>query len=198
MNRICNKFIKDTETRLKIKNVEKFNWKILSSGEEFNFNQEVCDLYSALASDLAFQSAFDVEEDRENGIMIDDCMRKLESVCGIEDAYESILKFLFDGVLGCHSHRTNLFFQMFGDIYLRNIKRNLSDCKRCEFCGRRIPFWETDHDCGMKGVCEICGGSFVKKRADQTLCAVCKKAQRKEYIRNKVAEHRLNERLKKG
>lgn len=176
MNRICSQFEKPFKSNINMKAVPQFNWRMLSSGQPFESCQDVIDLYLELSNENnMIQPELDpVEIVRRQQIADDEYRQRLSEITDIETAYENILQYVFDNAPSKIKYST-LFFRIFGEIYLRNLERNLCESRECEFCKRKVPLWENhDTNCELRGICSQCGNVYVKRKVNQCMCSDCK------------------------
>ena len=112
------------------------------------------------------------------------------------------MKYLFAGEGEDKAAHKQMFWRVYGDIALKNLKQNLISCDTCPDCKARVPAWDTNHICakGGKGffVCEDCGKMFERMNSKQCRCETCQKEHsenaKKDYDSrryHKMKEERL-------
>lgn len=185
MNRIYKKFMAVKPINMNYAGVGTFNCNMFLSDSVEELNEEIiktfCDLDNASTSVV-----FDEEEDAINHyvFMANYIVKYLTEKFGsLEECYPSIVKYLFSGnKINSQANKT-MFWRVFGDIALKNLKQNLDTCQVCEKCQCKIPQWEHDHECKATGVylftCSECGKVCNRVSSRQTRCPACQERYRK-------------------
>lgn len=193
MNRLCALFDYIGNINLNAVGVPPFNGNMFLDGPVAEIDEAAVELFCRL-DDSNLQS-------RIEGVTMMDIMEmynafgyealkelitdRLTALCGsIENAYPSIAYTLFVGDgKGKPAHK-QMFWRLFGDIALRNLKRNLMDCVTCRHCGTKVPAWEENHVCSPieKGffTCVDCGQWCQRINSRQKRCYECQRIYRKQ------------------
>ena len=118
----------------------------------------------------------------------------------LENAYPHVAKYLFAGEGMNKSVHKQMFWRVFGQIALNNLRKNLSNCDTCQECGIKVPDWVANHNCikNTKGFyeCIDCGKLCERTNARQCRCegcqeiytAITKRAKQKARRRERKAD----------
>ena len=191
MNRICKAFDDIGNINLNYAGVPQFNWQMLLSGPCPGSKQEIAQLFCELDS----SNLTNVIESQENSyssekqlinnysLVAEDITNEIVARYGsLEEAYPYITKYLFAGEGMNKSAHKQMFWRVFGQIALRNLKSNLSDSDICEECGIEVPSWVETHWCvkNTKGFyeCIDCGVMCERINAKQCRCEYCQEQYR--------------------
>ena len=129
--------------------------------------------------------------------MIHDTMTK--EFGSLEESYPYIVKFLFAGKAMDKAVHKQMFWRVYGDIALRNIKANLENYKVCEKCNTKYPSWTDEHVCAKetKGffTCVDCNKRYPQMNSKQRRCEQCQDVYRHltESIRKKNRYNKIKE-----
>lgn len=206
MNRLCALFDDIGHINLNAAGVPPFNGFMFLSGPVHHIDQEAVDLFceldsSNLQSVIEGESMMDIVEryntygfDALKELIID----KLTALRGsIEAVFPSITYALFVGSLKDKALHKQMYWRVFGDIALQNLKQNLRNCRVCVHCGAKVPLWDESHHCmqSEKGffTCEDCGKWCPRTNSRQRRCSECQQ----EYRKATVAEHHRRYNLQK-
>ena len=111
----------------------------------------------------------------------------------------NIVKYLFAGEGMNKSAHKQMFWRVFGEIALDNLRVNLSNCDTCAECNTKIPAWVEEHECttNAKGfyACVDCGAVCERTNAKQCRCENCQIVYK---TLQKRARQRKNRELKKA
>lgn len=200
MNRICKAFEDIGMINLNYAGVSPFNWQMLLSAPCPNSRQEITDMFIEMDS-INVPSIIEAREDSYadkkqliNGysILAEDITEQIiEEFGSLEVAYPYIAKYLFAGESANKSAHKQMFWRIFGEIALNNIRNNLKDSDTCQSCGMQVPSWVKNHQCvkNTKGFyeCIDCGVMCERTNAKQCRCEMCqdgyRKSQKKERLR---------------
>ena len=209
MNRICRRFDGIGNINLNYAGVPPFNWQMLLVKPCCGLNPAVvklfCDLDDANISNVMESRSYSDLGDKDDvlgyDLLRDIIVEEIEKLCGsLENAYPYIVKHLFAGEgMDKPSHK-QMFWRVFGDIALRNLKQNLSDYRVCEVCGMKYPLWVANHYCVKTGrgfyECVDCGALCQRTHSMQSRCEECQQ----EYFllkRRKYSSHVYDKSRKK-
>ena len=107
----------------------------------------------------------------------------------LEKVYPYVAKYLFAGEGMNKSSHKQMFWKVFGNIALTNLKRNLSSCDICPECGIKVPAWVKNHQCikNAKGFyeCIDCGQMCERTNSKQYRCEYCQEAYRNDQKRTR-------------
>lgn len=186
MNRICRAFDDIGNINMNYAGIPQFNWQMLLSEPCTNSRPEIpelfCEMDSAnIASVIESQETnYANEKQLINGysIVAEDIISKMTEKFGsLEEAYPYVAKYLFAGEGVNKSAHKQMFWRVFGNIALDNLKYNLVDADTCPDCGIKVPSWVKDHRCIMntKGfyACIDCGRICERLNAKQCRCEQC-------------------------
>ena len=117
----------------------------------------------------------------------------------LEESYPYVAKYLFAGEGVNKSAHKQMFWRVFGDIALDNLKYNIVSCDVCPDCGIKIPSWVKSHTCikNTKGFyeCIDCGIMCERINAKQCRCDTCQETYR---LIQKRARQRAKRELQKA
>lgn len=183
MNRICKAFDDIGNINLNYAGIPQFNYQMLMSGPCQGFEPELVELFCDLDnSNMAMAiEARDVSYNNEKilindySILAEDIAKEIEQRYGsLEYAYPYILKYLFAGEGMDKSAHKQMFWRVFGQIALKNLRENLSSCDTCPDCGIKVPAWVDTHQCvkNTKGFysCIDCGILCERHHSKQCRC----------------------------
>lgn len=194
MNRICQKFDDIPKQRLNMKmaGVAPFNYKMMLSSSEFEYFNDVVQLFCELnrmnlSNVIESTNELNVT-DIVNKINYDSVkeyiIEEIEKICTLEEAYPSIVCYLFAGQNSDKATYKQMFWRIFGNIAERNILHNIKYGTVCPKCGMHYPKWSS-HSCAKKMAgmvcCEDCGEWVIRTGPRQTRCPECYKKYRMTY-----------------
>ena len=214
MNRICKAFDDIGNINMNYAGVAPFNWQMLLNeqcqGSKPEIPQLFCELDSANLSNIieSQTDSYTSEKVLVNGygIVADTIVQTMiEKYGSLENVYPYIVKYLFAGEGMNKSSHKQMFWRVFGEIALKNLKENLSSCDVCPECGTKIPSWVKNHQCikNTKGFyeCIDCGQMCERKNSSQCRCEYCqeqhkniqKRARQKarRYLMKAIEEKRI-------
>lgn len=215
MNRVCKAFEDIGKINLNYAGVPPFNWQMLLSGSCRNSRPEIPELFckmdnSNIASVIeAKDNAYSNEKKLISGFdfLAEEITSQMIIKFGsLEEAYPYVAKYLFAGEGINKSAHKQMFWKVFGEIALNNIKTNLIDCDVCPECHIKIPSWVKVHMC-IKNTkdfyeCIDCGKMCERLNAKQCRCSGCqedyRRTQKKILARDKrkqmkeMAESRIS------
>ena len=208
MNRICKAFDDIGNINMNYAGIPQFNWQMLLSGPCNNMRPEIPQLFceldnSNLASVIESQdNSYSSEKQLINNyaVVAEDITNEMISRYGsLEKAYPYVAKYLFAGEGMNKSVHKQMFWRVFGQIALDNLRRNLSDCDTCPECGIKVPSWVENHNCvkNTKGFyeCIDCGTVCERTNARQCRCESCQELYR---VTQKKIHQRMKRREKKA
>ena len=210
MNRICKSFEDIGNINLNYAGVHMFNWQMLMSGPCTDNRPEIpilfCDMDNRNMANVieSQEQAYSSERQKINGIRMtsEDIVRVFTEKFGsLENAYPYVTKYLFGGEGMNRSSHKQMFWNVFGNIALENIKKNLKECRECQECGMKIPSWVQNHVCvkNTQGFyeCVDCGVLCERTNARQFRCPSCQetykrlqKRVRQKGFRTKMKENK--------
>lgn len=207
MNRICAAFDDIGNINMNYAKVPPFNWQMFLSEPCIGTDDEVVQLFC----DLDSSNISNVIESQENvycsekqlinnyAIVAEDIAREIKDRYGsLEYAYPYIVKHLFAGQGMNRSAHKQMFWRVFGQMALDNLRMNLSNCDTCDKCGMKIPSWAFDHQCvkNTRGffVCLDCGKICERTNSRQYRCPECIHKQKIEI--QKKRRHDIQDRKK--
>ena len=207
MNRICAAFDDIGNINMNYAKVPPFNWQMFLSEPCIGTDDEVVQLFC----DLDSSNVSNVIESQENvycsekqlinnyAIVAEDITREIVDRYGsLEYAYPYIVKHLFAGQGMNRSAHKQMFWRVFGQMALDNLRMNLSNCDTCDKCGMKIPSWAFDHQCvkNTRGffVCLDCGKICERTNSRQYRCPECIHKQKIEI--QKKRRHDIQDRKK--
>ena len=191
MNRICKAFEDIGNINMNYAGIPQFNWQMLMSepckGSNSELVQLFCDMDSSNTSNVieSQENAYSSEKQLINnyGIVAEDIAKEITERYGsLEYAYPFITKYLFAGEGMNKSVHKQMFWRVFGQIALSNLRKNLQNCDICPDCGIKIPDWVENHKCvkNTKGFyeCIDCGVMCERINAKQCRCEFCQDVYR--------------------
>lgn len=208
MNRICKAFDDIGNINMNCAGIPPFNWQMFLSGPCNNMILEIPELFC----ELDHANLTNVIESQENSyssekqlinnysIVAEDITNELIRRYGsLEYAYPYVVKYLFAGEGLNKSAHKQMFWRVFGQIALKNLRRNLIDYDVCTVCGAKIPSWVESHNCvkNTKGfyTCIDCGKVCERTNSRQCRCNGCQeeyhKTQKNE--KDKIRRRRKKE-----
>ena len=190
MNRICKAFDDIGNINMNWAGVPPFNWQMLLS-EPCLYNRmdivsEFCDLDSIKVS-LAIADAEESPAEKgilDNNSIIDEHIvyTMTEKFGSLEVCYPYIVKHLFAGEAVMKPAHKQTFWRIFGDIAVKNLRKNLQNYKTCPDCGAKIPAWAESHACpkNLQGFydCIDCGKKCQRTNSRQVRCQECQEHHR--------------------
>ena len=208
MNRICRSFDDIGNINLNYAGVPQFNYQMLLSGPCNGSRPDIYQLFceldnSNVASVIeAQENSYSSEKQLINnyGIVAEDITNEIISRYGsLENAYPYIVKYLFAGEGMNKSVHKQMFWRVFGQIALRNLRSNLSDGDTCPECGTKIPAWVENHNCvkNVTGFYECIDCHIICERTNSKQCR-CYECQDVYKNAQKKARQRANRELKKA
>lgn len=210
MNRICKAFEDIGNINMNFAGIAQFNWQMLLSEPCTTNRPEIPILFCKMddgniSNEITSQEqAYVTEWQLTNGMQMtaEDIVRVFEKEYeSLEVAYPHIVKYLFAGEGMNRSAHKQMFWRVFGDIALRNLKKNLDDCTICADCGMKIPSWVETHVCSksIQGCfeCIDCGKICDRSNSRQCRCESCQKTHKETQNRARQREFRAKEREKK-
>ena len=206
MNRICKAFDDIGNINLNYAGVPQFNYQMLLSGPCKGLNPELIQLFceldnSNLSSVIESQeNPYSSEKQLINNysIVAEDITNEIIQRYGsLENAYPYITKYLFAGEGMDKSAHKQMFWRVFGQIALKNLRENLASCDTCPDCGVKIPAWVDNHLCvaNTKGfyACSDCGKICERTNSRQCRCEICQEI----YVKTKKVARRKAKRREK-
>lgn len=186
MNRICKAFDDIGNINLNYAGVPPFNWQMLLASSCSGSRPEIPELFcemdnSNTASVIeAKDNAYSNERKLISGndlVAEDIAYRITEKFGSLEEAYPYVAKYLFAGEGIDKAAHKQMFWKVFGEIALDNLKTNLVDCDTCTDCGIKVPSWVKYHTCikNTKGFyeCIDCGIMCERTNSKQCRCEAC-------------------------
>lgn len=194
MNRICKAFDDIGNINMNWAGVQAFNWQMLLSEPCYLSRMDIIEEFCELDNIKKSMSIVNIEETPaeraliNNNNIIDEhiiyCLTK--KFGSIEACYPHIAKYLFAGENLSKSSHKQTFWRIFGDIAIRNIRKNLENCTICPDCGAKIPEWATGHTCpkNVQGFyeCIDCGKLCERINSRQIRCPECQEHRRHDQI----------------
>ena len=191
MNRICKAFDDIGNINLNYAGIPPFNWQMLLRGHCTNSRPEIPEMFCEMDNaNIAciIESQDDQYADKKqliNGysIVAEDIINKMTAEFGpLEKIYPYVAKYLFAGEGANKSSHKQMFWRVFGEIALDNIKFNLMSADTCQDCGIKVPSWVKNHQCvkNTKGFysCIDCGVMCERKNSSQCRCEGCQEVYR--------------------
>lgn len=202
MNRICRAFDDIGNINLNYAGVPQFNYQMLLSGPCVSSYPEIYQLFCELDNSNitnvieSQENAYSSEKQLINnyGIVAEDITNEMIVRYGsLENAYPYIVKYLFAGEGMNKPAHKQMFWRVFGEIALRNIRNNLSSCDTCPECGIKVPSWVENHNCvkNTQGFYECIDCHTICERTNSKQCrcnecqSVYKNTQNKIRQKNK-------------
>ena len=209
MNRICARFMKMPNINMNLAGVAPFNWQMMVEQDVKDYNitaiKIFCDMDIGASARTAADKMRSIESKVElldYDLIAENIVHELEANnITIEDAYPSIVKYLFTGNNATKIAHKQMFWRVFGDHACKVLARNLATCHVCPNCKTRIPTWVTDHACTslQKGFlkCIDCGQVVERRGPRQCRCIECEAENRRIYL-NRVHNARNKARRQQG
>ena len=186
MNRICAAFEDIGNIDLNYAGILRFNWKMLLAEPCMWTRPEIpqlfCELDNVNLTSVieAQDSPYTTEREQVAGYELLAQMtaqEMIENFGPLEVSYPYIVKYLFAGENVDKVAHKQMFWRVYGDIALRNLKHNLVSCDTCPDCKARVPSWDTNHMCAKSGKgffqCEDCNRLFERLNSKQCRCKEC-------------------------
>lgn len=207
MNRICAQFDDIGNINFNYAGVPPFNYQMLLSEPCLTINNELVNIFCEM-DDSNFSNIIEMKEYDDLGIkentggfeiLKDAIVHELELKCkNIEVAYPFVTKYLFTGENMNKASHKQMFWRVFGDIAVHNIRNNLESCDTCPDCGMKVPYWVNKHVCIKNSPgffeCVDCGKLCERTNSRQCRCEECQQ----EYRRiSKLANKRMHYKRKK-
>lgn len=216
MNRICNAFSDIGNINLNYAGVSQFNWQMLLSAPCTEQRPEIpllfCNMDALNLSDKINASDIQYMEERELKIKYEILANKIANELiaqfgSLETAYPYVAKHLFAGESEKKSAHKQMFWRVFGEIALKNLRENIETCDVCEECGMSVPTW-AKHTCikNKSGFfeCIDCGKQSERTNSRQCRCLNCQqnhrrlvKLQTEQTRRKKQKEHEEEVKMKR-
>ena len=209
MNRICAVFDDIGNINMNWAEVPRFNYQMLLEGPHYGEDPEMIQFFRdmdgmSVSVEIA-ASEIPPHERSESGMyaMLAEIITEelTEKYGSLEYCYPFFVKEFFgpDGLKKPSNKK--MFWLVFGEIALRNLEKNLQNCKTCSECGMRIPAWAKEHDCvgdaqGFKR-CIVCGRQFVQMASRQCRCEKCQEEARLAAKRESGLRARQRKKQKK-
>ena len=208
MNRICRAFDDIGRINLNYAGVNQFNWQMLLTGPCTNSRPEIpalfCDLDDANLPNVIRSQENNYSNEKQlinnYALMAEDITRIMTEKYGsLEYVYPYIVKYLFAGEGVDKAAHKRMFWRIFGNIALANLKANIKTCSVCDICHKRIPSWANTHQC-IKNVqgffeCIDCGIMCERKNPKQCRCEGCQEVYRRTF---KTEREKKKRRMKKA
>lgn len=195
MNKICGKFDDIGHINMNFDGVGPFNWQMMISENCNDTNNEAISLFCEMDSSLnpvlkdTFFEEFDYFKTHDKYEFVkESIIDALEEKFGdIRTVYPYIVKYLFTEDNANKQTHKQMFWRVFGDIALENIKKNTEECSVCKYCGAKIPSWSKKHFCTKNGLgifeCIDCGKICERKGPRSCRCEECAKRRKDESNR---------------
>jgi hypothetical protein len=197
MNRICAAFDDIGNIDLNYAGILRFNWKMFLAEPCMWTRPEIpqlfCELDNINLSNVieAQDSPYTTEREQIAGYELLAQMiaqEMIETFGSLEISYPYIVKYLFAGENMDKVAHKQMFWRVYGDIALRNIKENLTSCDECPDCRARVPAWDKNHICSKTGKgffeCEDCNRLFERTNSKQCRCEDCQKKHREAMMKD--------------
>lgn len=198
MNRICLSFNNVGRLNLRLASIPPFDFRMLLSETESAFNPEIVQVFmdavqEGTRTDIGAGQVMDMTERSrllKDGLMTENVVSKIEAVMPLEQAYSSIVKHLFVDENARATSFKQEFWNVFGDIALRNIETNLKSCHVCPKCGAKYPVWTSTHTCPSRSLdmieCASCGKLVERTSGHQLRCPECQAKHRQLMVAQHV------------
>lgn len=202
MNRICAAFEDIKRVDFNMAGIGPFNYQMLLSKDDIGYDQNVVEVFVAACQEgingsiLSSNVVDFAEKNRamKRELVTEHIAGKVREVAELEEAYTSVVKYLFTGENEAKGAFKIDFWAVFGDIAIRKLRENIANCYVCPKCKRRIPVWAKMHNCTKAAVCMFecvgCGKILERTGSKQCRCADCQKEYRKIQVRRNVANMR--------
>ena len=212
MNRICAAFNDIGNINLHNADIPPFNWQMFLSGPCDDIRPDMCQLFIDMdkinMSSVIESQDFDYYSERESkskyellASMITEEMT--EQFGPLEESYPYIVKFLFADKAVDKALHKQMFWRVYGEIALRNLKKNLEEYKVCPNCNMKYPVWSETHNCPHDTIgvvtCVDCHAVVPRMNSKQQRCETCQEIYRRttEQARKKSRYEQLKEEEKK-
>jgi len=207
MNRISSYFDDIGKINMNFAGVPSFNWQMLLSGPCTNTWPEIpmlfCEMDNVNISNVieSHDIPYASEKQKINGYSMMAEMIKdeiIDQFGSLETAYPYVVKHLFAGEGMNKAAHKQMFWRVFGNIALENLKKNVNNCDVCPDCKMRIPSWVKDHYCvkNTSGFyeCIDCHKMCERTSSSQYRCADCQNKYR--LTQRKLAQRNRRNQLK--
>ena len=191
MNRICAAFGDIGNIDLNYAGILKFNWKMLITEPCVMVRPEIpqlfCEFDNINITNVIESQDLPYITEREQiagyELLAEMIAQEMREAFGpLEKSYPYIVKYLFAGENVDKAAHKQMFWRVYGEIALRNLKQNLISCDICPDCKSRVPSWDTNHTCVKTShgffECEDCGKAFERLNSRQCRCEACQKKHR--------------------
>jgi len=215
MNRICAAFKDIGNINLHISDIPPFNWQMFLSEPCNDMNTETCETFCNMdnvnMSNVIESKDYDYVTERESkagyDLLASMIAEEMTAKYGpLENSYPYIVKYLFAGKSYEKAAHKQMFWRVYGDIALRNLKKNLESYEICPDCRMKYPTWANSHACpkDVKGffTCVYCNKVYPQMNSRQCRCETCQEMHRKTMEatrkRNKYIQMKEDERKRTG
>lgn len=192
MNRICAAFNDIGNINLHISDVPPFNWQMFLSEPCTDTKSEICETFCNMdnvnMTNVIESKDFDYVTERESkagyDLLASMIVKEMTEKYGpLEDSFPYIVKYLFAGKAYEKAAHKQMFWRVYGEIALKNLKANLKTCKVCSDCGMKYPEWAKTHSCpkNIQGffTCVDCNKLYPQKNSKQCRCEICQEEYRR-------------------
>ena len=205
MNRIWKRFSTIGNINMTMADVKPFNYQMLLDGPPPAIDYEAVNLFCEMddlntANKIEATQEIDLDEKNKQKayeILAEEIMREFNERYGdgvLEDAYPSIVRYLFTEENFNKQTHKQMFWRVFGDIARHNIIENLRECTVCAKCGMRTPWWNPVHECAsdMQGfvTCCDCGKVVPRTNSRQVRCSECQEVHKRVLACNRQRRRR--------
>jgi len=186
MNRICAAFSDIGNINLHNADISPFNWQMFLSEPCKDTNPEMCKVFCDMdninISGVIEAKDFDYFTERESKskyeLLAKMIIEEMTDRFGpLENSYPYIVKFLFADKAVDKAVHKQMFWRVYGDIALKNLKQNLSNYKVCKNCSMKYPIWAETHTCIKDSTgfvtCIDCGAVRPRMNSKQQRCEIC-------------------------
>ena len=206
MNRICAAFDDIGNINMNFAGIPPFNWQMLMDGPCLHTRPEIIEDFVALSNlklSVIICNAEDPLHKEENlsrtAIVEDRLQSTLTRKYGsLEKCYPYVCKYLFTGENASRASHKQTFWKIFGEIAIRNLRKNLANCSTCPRCQMKIPNWTEDHQCPKNSQgfykCIDCGKLCERQNSRQCRCGECQEHHRRDAQR--LSKERSKQRRK--
>ena len=207
MNRICRAFDDIGNINLNYAGILQFNYQMLLPGpcmySRIDIGEMFCELDSSnVIAKIKAQDAAYMNERvliYDYNMVAEDIKNRLTDKFGpLEEIYPYIVEYLFAGEgINKPAHK-QMFWRVFGDIALENLKNNLVNCDTCKDCQMKIPGWVRNHQCikNTKGFFECINCHTIQERKNSKQCR-CEECQKNFAIDQKKEKQRIRREIQK-
>jgi predicted RNA-binding Zn-ribbon protein involved in translation (DUF1610 family) len=141
-----------------------FDYKMLMSEEREYVNKSIVDLYRKLDRSKKWIIRNESNSSRKEGKLFVDKFIKEKLMEVISDE-ENIVNILVEELYGrTNAVNKSTLWDCFGDVLLRNLKKNLQGTKQCEKCGERIEITNN-----KSKYCDQCGVVINREKTKQRM-----------------------------